>query len=103
MECITANGIEYECQGIITNSNGISFSLMGEISEIAVNFKKVVELTVSGEDKEVYGEYNNLYFSSATINSEGTVSVVMSIKSSMEQRIDDLESMITEFIFGGEQ
>ncbi len=103
MEYITANGIEYECQIVTTSINGISFTVNGDVSEIATAFKEVVELTVSGEDKEVYGEYSNLYFSSATVDSAGTITIFMSIKSSMEQRVDDLEFMVTEFIFGGEE
>jgi hypothetical protein len=107
MEYITANGTEYECPTVSTSTNGISFTINGDVSEIAASFKQVTELTVSGDDKEVYGVYDNLYFSSATVDSDGIVTVFMVIKSSTEQRIEQLETtqeeqdeLIAEIMFG---
>lgn len=91
MEYITAGGIEYAAKSATTSIDGITFTLEGDVSEIASAFKQVTELTVSGEDKVVYGVYGNLSFSSAMVDSEGTVTVFMSIKSDIEVRLDTLE------------
>ena len=109
MEYITANGTEYECQSVTTSTDGIAFVLEGDVSEVASAFKQVTELTVAGEDKEVYGVYDNLMFSSAMIDSNDMTTVSMHIKSDTEQRIDTLDQtqseqdeMIAALMFGGE-
>ena len=91
MEYITANGVEYAAKSVTTKMDGIGFTLGGDVSEIASAFKLVTELTVSGEDKVVYGVYGNLSFSSAMVDSEGLITVFMSIKSDIEVRLDTLE------------
>lgn len=109
MEYITANGVEYATKSATTSIDGITFTLEGDVSEIASAFKQVTELTVSGEDKVVYGVYGNLSFSSAMVDSDGLVTVFMSIKSDMEQRVETLEQsqaeqdeVIAEIMYGGE-
>ena len=91
MEYITANGVEYATKSVTTKTDGIGFTLEGDVSEISSAFKLVTELTVSGEDKVVYGVYGNLSFSSAMVDSEGLITVFMSIKSDIEVRLDTLE------------
>jgi hypothetical protein len=96
MEYITANGTEYECQTVTTATDGISFTVDGNVSEVATAFGEVTSLTVAGEDKEVYGVYDNLTFSYAMVDSDSVVTVFMSIKSDAEQRIETLEQTQTE-------
>lgn len=110
MEYITANGTEYECHSVATSTNGISFALDGDVSEIANSFKSVKALSVSGEDKEVYGEYDNLLFNSAMVDNDGIVTVSMNIKSNIERRLEKLETTQVEqddsiayLMFGGEE
>ena len=96
MEYITANGVEYDTKSVTTKMDGIGFTLEGDVSEIASAFKLVTELTVSGEDKVVYGVYGNLSFSSAMVDSEGLITVFMRIKQDMEQRVETLEQSQAE-------
>lgn len=110
MEYITANGTEYECQSVTTSTEGIAFTLEGNVSELATAFKTVTALTVSGEDKVVYGIYDNLSFSSALVDNQEIVTVSMGIKSDTEQRIEALETTqaeqdesIAALMFGGEE
>ncbi len=92
MEYITANGTEYGCQTVTTGINMISFTMQGqEIASIEAAFKGVTELTVSGEDKVTYGNYEYLSFESATVYADGKVSVTMHIKDETEHRLDILE------------
>ena len=113
MEYIKANSIEYECQKVTTGINNISFIMEGqEIGAVHAAFKDITELTVSGEDKETYGIYENLYFTSATVNADGAVCVTMSAKPDTEIRLENLEatqdvhgeaiSELAEIIAGGE-
>lgn len=109
MEYITANGVEYAAKSVTTKMDGIGFTLEGDVSEIASAFKSVTELTVSGEDKVVYGVYGNLSFSSAMVDSEGLITVFMRIKQDMEQHVETLEQsqaeqdeVIAEIMYGGE-
>ncbi len=99
MEYIKANGIEYECQKVTTGMNSISFTMEGqEIGAVYAAFKDIKELTVSGEDKETYGIYENLYFTSATVDADGVVCVTMSAKPDTEIRLEKLES--TQDVYG---
>lgn len=110
MEYITANGTEYKCQKVTTAIDGIGFAVEGDVSTIASIFSKITSLTVAGEDKEVYGIYDNLKFSYAMVDDDGVVTVFMTIKSDTEQRIEKLETTqeeqdaaIASLIFGGEE
>ena len=108
MEYIKANGTEYECQSVTTGLDSISFVMAGqEISAIKTSFKDVTALEVSGEDKTVYGTYENLSFESATVYTDDSIRVTMHIKSDTEVRLENLEQsqseqdeMIAELMFG---
>ena len=109
MEYITVNGTEYECQSVTTGLDSISFVMAGqEISDIKTSFKDVTALEVSGEDKTVYGTYENLSFESATVYTDDSIRVTMHIKSDTEARLENLEQsqeeqdeVIAELIGGG--
>lgn len=109
MEYITVNDTQYECQKIVTSTNSISFTLVGqEIGAISETFKDVTELTVSNETAGVYGTYSYLTFQSATVYEDGSITVVMHIPSEEELRLAALETsqaeqdeIIAELIYGG--
>lgn len=111
MEYIMANGIEYAAKSVTTSINAISFKIEGKTTEEAKTaFQPVTELTVGGEDKVVYGIYNNLSYESVTEYADGTVEVTMHIKSDAEVRLDALEQsqaeqdeVIAEMLGGGEE
>lgn len=109
MEYIIANGVEYATKFISTGVNQITFTLEGQsIGDIEAAFRQVTDLTVSGEDKAVYGTYSNLSFESATVAADGSITVVMHIPSEQELRMAALEEAVAEHdeaiaeIYGGE-
>ena len=109
MEYITAGGVEYAAKAVTTSTNSISFVLEGQkIGDIETAFRGVTDLTVSGDDKTVYGTYSNLSFDSAKVSEDGSITVVMHIPSKEELRIAALEEAVAEHdeaiaeIYGGE-
>ena len=97
MEFIKANGVEYACKAVVTGISSITFSMEGQaVSDIEKAFRQVTELTVSGEDREVYGTYKNLSFESAAVYGDGTVMVTMHMKSATELRLESLEQTQAE-------
>ena len=97
MEYITANGVEYACTKATTSINTISFVVEGKTTEeVKQAFKPVTELTVSGEDKVTYGVYTNLSYESVTEYEDGSVEVIMHIKSDTEVRLEALEQSQAE-------
>ena len=109
MEHITANGVEYAAKAVTTSTNSISFVLEGQkIGDIETAFRQVTDLTVSGEDKTVYGTYANLSFESAMVSEDGSITVTMHIPSTQDLRIAALETAVAEHdeaiaeIYGGE-
>lgn len=97
MEYITANGVEYACEAVITGIDSISMLMKGQaVADIETAFRSVTELTVAGEDKEVYGTYKNLSFVSATVYGDGSTMVTMHIKSDTEIRFESLEQTQAE-------
>lgn len=93
MEYIKVNGTDYECLSVSTQHDCICFSMEGDVSEIANTFASVSELSVS-DGTNVYGVYSGLTFSYAQVNSEGIVTVCMSIKSNTETRLTALEETV---------
>lgn len=109
MEFITANGVEFASKSVTTSTNLIRFVLdEQQIGDIEMAFRQVTDLTVSGEDKSVYGTYSNLSFESATVAADGSITVVMHIPSEQELRMAALEAAVAEHdeaiaeIYGGE-
>lgn len=97
MEYITANGIEYACKAVVTGVDSITFSMEGQaVADMEKTFRSVTELTVAGEDKEIYGTYKNLSFVSATVYEDGSTMVTMHIKSDTELRLESLEQTQAE-------
>ena len=97
MEYITANGVEYACKAVVTGISSITFSMEGQaVSDIEKAFRQVTELTVAGEDKEVYGTYEHLSFESATVYGDGSTMVTMQIKLDTELRLESLEQTQAE-------
>lgn len=92
MEKITAKGVSYEAKEIRTTENQISFSVEnGDSTVLKKEFEDVSELTVSGEDDQVYGKYCNLVFVSASVDIKDTVVVTMRIKTDMEIMLEELK------------
>lgn len=97
MEFVKANGAEYACKAVVTGVDSITFSMEGQaVADMEEAFRPVTELTVAGEDKEVYGAYKNLSFESATTYGDGSVMVTMHIKSKTELRFESLEQTQAE-------
>ena len=97
MEFVKVNGVEYACKAVVTGVDSISFSIEGQaVADIETAFRQVTELTVAGEDKEVYGTYEHLSFESATVYGDGRVMVTMHIKSETELRFESLEQTQAE-------
>ena len=93
MEYIKANGIEYECQTVITGTDSITFIIGGQtVESIHTAFKDVTELTVSGEDKKAYGIYSGLSFALAAVDVDDIVSVTMFIRPDLERRLEKVEA-----------
>lgn len=111
MEIIKANGVEYATKSVTTGTNSISFTMEGqEITATEAAFREVTELDVIGEDKTIYGTYENLVFESATVYEDGTVSVTMHIKTadelwkeSVETSQAEQDEAIATMMFGGEE
>ena len=97
MEYITANGIEYACKAVVTGVDSITFSMEGQaVADMEKTFRPVTELTVAGEEKEIYGTYETLSFESATVYEDGRVMVTMHMKSATELRFESLEQTQAE-------
>lgn len=97
MEFVKANGAEYACKAVVTGVDSITFSMEGQaVADMEEAFRPVTELTVAGEDREVYGTYKNLSFESAAVYGDGTVMVTMHMKSATELRLESLEQTQAE-------
>lgn len=97
MEYIKTNGAEYAYSSVITGIDSISFLIVHQkVADMEEAFRPVTELTVAGEDKEVYGTYEHLSFESATVYGDGRVMVTMHIKSETELRFESLEQTQAE-------
>ncbi len=96
MEYITANGTEYECQKVTTTTNSIVFTLEMDATTAKSTFNDVSSLTVAGEDKAVYGTYDNLKFAYAMVDEDGNVTVCMRIKTELECQVESLEARYNE-------
>lgn len=97
MEFIKTNGVEYAFSSVITGIDSISFLIMQQkVADMEAAFRPVTELTVAGEDKEIYGTYEHLSFVSATVYEDGSTMVTMHIKSDTEIRLESLEQTQAE-------
>ena len=97
MEFVKANGAEYACKAVVTGVDSITFSMEGQaVADMEKAFRQVTELTVAGEDKEIYGTYKNLSFVSATVYEDGSTMVTMHIKSDTEIRLESLQQTQAE-------
>ena len=97
MEYIKTNGAEYAYSSVITGIDSISFLIVHQkVADMEEAFRPVTELTVAGEDKEIYGTYEHLSFVSATVYEDGSTMVTMHIKSDTEIRLESLEQTQAE-------
>lgn len=95
MEFITANGVEYAAKHVTTTTNQIIITLEDQtISDIEPAFRAVTSLSVSGEDKQAYGEYDHLSFESAEVLASGEIVVTIRIKSETELRLDEISETL---------
>ena len=68
MEYITVNGVEYAAKSVATTTNQIVMTFEScQIAEMEAAFRRALALTVSGEDKVVYGTYTGLAFEQAAV------------------------------------
>lgn len=87
----------YKTESVSTGTNNISFTLADmAIADAVEKFSGVTGLKVSGADLEPYGVYENLTFSSATVNADGIVTVVFHVANKEEIRIVNLETTQAE-------
>lgn len=101
----------YKTESVSTGANSISFVLADmSISDAQEKFSSVTELKVSGSDLEPYGVYENITFTSATVDASSVVTVTFHIASSEEVRIANLEvsqeeqdAAIAALMFGGDE
>lgn len=97
MEIIKSNGVSYDATNVTTGLHSISFTVADKTAEeMKVAFKSSTELTVSGEDGEVYGTYENLVYESVTEDAEGMVTVTMHIMTRTELQIAQLQTSQAE-------
>lgn len=97
MEIITCNGVSYNAEKIITLLNGISFSVTDRTAEeMKTAFKNATTLTVSDQDGQIYGIYENLQYESVTEDAEGIVTITMHIPSKLELQIAQLQASQAE-------
>ncbi len=88
---------KYKTESVNTRTDSISFVLADmKISDAVEKFSCVTELKVSGENLEPYGIYENLTFKSATVDTNGLVTVDFHIANAEEIRIANLEQTQTE-------
>lgn len=96
-EYITVNEESFKTESVSTGTNSISFKLSGmTVADAVKKFSSATELSVSGADLKAYGIYQNLVFTSATVDAEGIVMVVFYITSAEEVRISKLEQTQAE-------
>lgn len=87
----------YKTESVNTGTDSIGFVLADmEISDVVEKFSGVTELKVSGDNLEPYGIYENLTFKSATVDTNGLVTVDFHIANAEEIRIANLEQTQTE-------
>lgn len=92
MEFITANGVEYAAKLVTTTASQVIMTFEDRsIADMETTFRQATDLTVSGEDRAVYGTYTGLAFDRATVLASGDVVVTMRVKTETEQRLDALE------------
>jgi len=110
MEYITAGGVEYAAKSVTTTVNQIVMTYEGQsIADMETTFRQATDLTVSGEDRAVYGTYTGLSFERATVAADGSITVVMHIPTAQEIRMAKLEAAVAEHdeaiaeIYGGEE
>lgn len=109
-EYVNTGKESFQTESIMTGSNSISFALADmPIVEVVGKFSNLTELEVSGADLQPYGIYKNLAFASATVDTDGIVTVTFRIASDEEIRLANLEQtqaeqdeVIAELIGGGE-
>lgn len=109
MEYITAGGVEYAAKSVTTTTSQIRFVMEGQqIGEIETAFRSATDLTVSGEDRAVYGTYTGLSFEQANVAADGSITVVMHIPTAQEIRMAKLEAAVADHdaaiaeMYGGE-
>lgn len=110
MEIIKSNGVSYNAENVTTSISSISFTVTDKTAEeMKTAFKGATSLTVSDEDGQEYGVYENLEYDSVTETADGAVTVTMHIPSKMELEIKNLQTTQTEqdeaiaYLYGGEE
>ena len=91
-EIITANGVKYTVQNLITTQNAISFMVQGlTTDEAETAFRSVESLTVGANEETVYGEYPNVIYESVTKNADDEITITMHIPTKIELQIAELQ------------
>lgn len=96
MEYVKINEEYLEAQ-ISTEPEGLKFTIEGgNVEELANKCRDVTELEVTGEDKTVYGSYENLMFVSALVDADLNVTVTMKKKNDLEVEVEKLQQAVDE-------
>lgn len=96
-EIITANGVNYTVQNLITTQNTISFTVQGLTTDEAENaFHGVKFLTVGADENTIYGEYPNIVYESLTKDADNNITITMHIPSKLELQIAELQKSQAE-------
>lgn len=97
MEIITTNGVSYNAEKVTTSLNSISFTVTDKtVEEMKTAFKDATTLTVSDQDGQVYGTYENLAYESVTEDAEGMVTITMHIPGKLELQVAQLTTSQAE-------
>lgn len=108
-EYVTINGKNYEVDAVSSGVGTLNFAIKGmKIADVVTEFSDATELSVSEDGITPYGIYKDISFLSATVYSDGAVTVTFRIANTTESRIANLEATqaeqdiaISELVFGG--
>lgn len=108
-EYVTINGKNYEVDAVSSGVGTLKFAIKSmPIADVVTEFSDATELSVSADGVTPYGIYKDISFLSATVYSDGAVTVTFRIANDLEQRIAKLETTqaeqdiaISELVFGG--
>ena len=92
-EYVTINGKNYEVDAVSSGVGTLKFAIKGmKIADAVAEFSDATELSVSADGITPYGIYKDISFLSATVYSDGAVTVAFRIANTTESRIANLEA-----------
>lgn len=92
-EYVTINGKNYEVDAVSSGIGTLKFAIKSmPIADVVTEFSDATELSVSEDGMTPYGIYKDISFLSATVYSDGAVTVTFRIASELEIRLANLEA-----------